>query len=44
MFVFGGGCDEKAKTFCRVFAAIDNLCVTLYRSDVSKHFDVGEQI
>ena len=36
--------DDKAKTFCRIFADIDNLDVTLYRYDVSKHWDVGEHM
>ena len=44
MFVFGIFYDDKAKTFFRVFAAIENLYVTLYRYDISKFFDVGEHM
>ena len=36
--------DDKSKTFYRGFAAIDNLYITLYRSDVSEYFDVVEHM
>ena len=36
--------DDKAKIFCRGFAAIDNLYITIYRSGISKKNDVGEHM
>ena len=38
----GGFYDDKAKTFCGIFASIENLYITLYRYDVIKQFNVGE--
>ena len=42
--LFWGFYYDKSKTFFRGFAAIDNLYIALYRSDVSKHYDVGEHM
>ena len=36
--------DDKAKNICRGFATIDNLYITLDRSDVSEYFNVGEHM
>ena len=36
--------DDKAKTFYRVFSAIKNFHITLYRSDVSEQFYIGEHM
>ena len=41
---FGFFYDGKAKNFWRIFAAIDNLYIALYRYDVSEHCDVGEHM
>ena len=35
---------DKTKTFCRGFSTIENLYVTLYRSYVSEHNNVGEHV
>ena len=35
---------DKTKNFCRGFAAIENLYITLYRSDVSEHSDADEHV
>ena len=35
---------DKAKTFCRGFSDIENFYVTLNRSDVSEHWDVGKHV
>ena len=35
---------DKAKTFFWGFAAIENLCITLYRYDVSECSDVDEHM
>ena len=42
MFVLGIFYDDKAKTFCRGFATIENLYISLGRSDISEYFDVSE--
>ena len=35
---------DNTKTFCRVFSAIENLHITLYRYDVGENRDVGERM
>ena len=44
MSVFGGVYDDRSKTFCRGFSTMDNLYISLDRSDKSKYFDVGEHM